>query len=127
MTKAVALASKAQGATAATGSTRLRPMRCWRPTAFRWRLCTRRRTREAAAAVARNITQAGQPVAVKILSSDIPHKSDVDGVRLNLTTEADVEAAAASVIANAKRLQPAGAHRRRDRAAHDHASRGRAN
>ncbi len=59
-----------------------------------------------AVAVARKYLQAGQPVAVKILSSDIPHKSDVDGVRLNLTTEADLEAAATSVMANAKRLRP---------------------
>jgi acetyltransferase len=59
-----------------------------------------------AVAVARKYIQAGQPVAVKILSSDISHKSDVDGVRLNLTTEADVETATASVIANAKRLKP---------------------
>ena len=61
---------------------------------------------QAAVAVARRYLQAGQPVAVKILSSDIQHKSDVDGVRLNLTTEADVEMATASVIASAKRLKP---------------------
>ncbi|MET0277659.1 MAG: bifunctional acetate--CoA ligase family protein/GNAT family N-acetyltransferase [Pseudorhodoplanes sp.] len=61
---------------------------------------------QEAVAVARKYIQSGQPVAVKILSADIPHKSDVDGVRLNLTTEADVEAATTSVIANAKRLKP---------------------
>ncbi len=61
---------------------------------------------KSAAEAARKYLQGGQPVAVKILSSDIPHKSDVDGVRLNLTTEADVEAAAATVIANAKRIKP---------------------
>ena len=51
------------------------------------------------------ITQ-GQPVAVKILSSDIPHKSDVDGVRLNLTSETDIRAAAETVIANARKARP---------------------
>ena len=56
----------------------------------------------AARSGARNICKRGQPVAVKILSSDIPHKSDVDGVRLNLTTEADVGTATATVIANAR-------------------------
>jgi acetyltransferase len=61
---------------------------------------------KAAVEAARKYLQSGQPVAVKILSSDIPHKSDVDGVRLNLTTDADVEAAAATVIANAKRIKP---------------------
>ncbi len=59
-----------------------------------------------AVTVARKYIQAGQPVAVKILSSDIPHKSDVDGVRLNLAAESDVETATSSVIANAKRLKP---------------------
>ena len=43
---------------------------------------------------------------MKILSRDIQHKSDVDGVRLNLTTEADVRAAAETVIANAERARP---------------------
>jgi acetyltransferase len=60
----------------------------------------------AAAEVAREFIAQGQPVAVKILSRDIQHKSDVDGVRLNLTTEADVRAAAEIVIANARRLRP---------------------
>ncbi len=59
-----------------------------------------------AAAVAREFIAQGQPVAVKILSRDIQHKSDVDGVRLNLTSEADVKAAAATVMANARRLRP---------------------
>jgi acetyltransferase len=48
----------------------------------------------------------GQAVAVKILSRDIVHKSDVGGVRLNLTTADAVEAAAAEVIAKAKTARP---------------------
>jgi acetyltransferase len=60
----------------------------------------------AAADAARAFIAQGQPVAVKILSRDIQHKSDVDGVRLNLTSEADVRAAAEAVIANARRLRP---------------------
>lgn len=61
---------------------------------------------DAAAAAAREFIAQGHPVAVKILSRDIQHKSDVDGVRLNLTTEADVRAAAETVIANAERARP---------------------
>jgi acetyltransferase len=60
----------------------------------------------SAAAAAREFIAQGKPVAVKILSRDIQHKSDVDGVRLNLTGEADVRAAAETVIANARRLRP---------------------
>ncbi len=61
---------------------------------------------EAARKAAREYLQRGRPVAVKILSSDIPHKSDVDGVRLNLTTEEDVGTATAAVIASARRVKP---------------------
>ena len=60
----------------------------------------------AAAEAAREFIAQGQPVAVKILSRDIQHKSDVDGVRLSLTSEAGVRAAAETVIANAQRLRP---------------------
>jgi acetyltransferase len=63
-------------------------------------------TPEAAAEAAREFIAQGQPVAVKILSRDIQHKSDVDGVRLNLTSEADVRGAAETVIGNARRLKP---------------------
>ncbi len=61
---------------------------------------------DAAADAAREFLAQGHPVAVKILSRDIQHKSDVDGVRLNLTSEAEVRAAARAVIANARRLRP---------------------
>ena len=45
------------------------------------------------------------PFAVKVVSADIAHKSDVGGVRLNLPGEA-VEAAAVEVIANARKARP---------------------
>jgi acetyltransferase len=48
----------------------------------------------------------GDGVVVKILSRDIVHKSDVGGVRLNLTSGPAVERAAAEIIANAKRARP---------------------
>jgi acetyltransferase len=61
---------------------------------------------DAAAGVARAFIGQGQSVAVKLLSRDIQHKSDVDGVRLNLTTEADVRAATDAVIASARKARP---------------------
>ena len=48
----------------------------------------------------------GYPVAVKILSRDITHKSDVDGVRLGLPDEAATGAAFDEVVAMARRARP---------------------
>ena len=44
-------------------------------------------TPDEAAAAARPILAEGGTVAVKILSPDIVHKSDIGGVKLDLTTE----------------------------------------
>jgi len=41
-----------------------------------------------------------------VFSADIPHKSDVDGVRLNLGTLQAVQAAASSILARAHELRP---------------------
>jgi succinyl-CoA synthetase beta subunit len=48
----------------------------------------------------------GGPVALKIQSPDIPHKSDVGGVHLGARTPAEVEAAARQVFENARRNCP---------------------
>lgn len=48
----------------------------------------------------------GYPVALKIASPDIPHKSDVDGVRLNLKDADAVQHAFDQIITNARRAQP---------------------
>jgi acetyltransferase len=45
-------------------------------------------------------------IVVKIFSRDIVHKSDVDGVRLNLTSETAVRLAAADIIARARAARP---------------------
>jgi len=45
-------------------------------------------------------------VALKVQSTDIPHKSDVGGVYLGARTPAEVEKAAQEVLANAKRYSP---------------------
>jgi acetyltransferase len=45
-------------------------------------------------------------VAVKILSPDIVHKSDIGGVRLNLRDEASVRDAAADILSRARKAKP---------------------
>jgi acetyltransferase len=63
-------------------------------------------TADAAEAVAKPFLDAGQAVVVKIASRDIIHKSEADGVRLNLSDRAAVRHAAAEVIANARAASP---------------------
>ena len=46
------------------------------------------------------------PLAVKVLSRDIAHKSDIGGVRLNVMDAAGLKDAAAAVIANARASCP---------------------
>jgi acetyltransferase len=64
------------------------------------------RTPEEAGVAAEPMLAAGHSVVAKIVSRDIVHKSDVGGVRLNLTTAAAVQAAAADMIARAGELRP---------------------
>jgi acetyltransferase len=61
---------------------------------------------DAAAAAAAPFLAAGDKVVVKIFSRDITHKSDVDGVRLDLADAAAVRAAAGDVIARARAAKP---------------------
>lgn len=58
-----------------------------------------------AVAAAKPLLKAGA-VAVKILSPDIVHKSDVGGVRLDLRDEAAVRAAAIDILSRAKKAKP---------------------
>ncbi len=60
-------------------------------------------TAEAAAAAAQ---QCGYPVALKILSPDITHKSDVGGVRLQLADATAVREAADAMLAQVRRVRP---------------------
>lgn len=48
----------------------------------------------------------GYPVALKIFSVDITHKTEVGGVALNLATDDDVNAAFEQIIARAHELRP---------------------
>jgi acyl-CoA synthetase (NDP forming) len=59
---------------------------------------------EAAVAAAREL---GMPVALKVVSADIAHKSDIGGVRLDLRTEAEVQEAYAGIMAAVTAAAPA--------------------
>jgi acetyltransferase len=63
--------------------------------------------------VARTVDQAvelarviGYPVALKVLSPEITHKSDVGGVQLNIESESQLRAAADGMLMRIKQLQP---------------------
>lgn len=57
----------------------------------------------AAATAAQRI---GYPVALKILSPDITHKSDVGGVALNLSSEAELVTAAEAMLTRVRQRRP---------------------
>jgi acyl-CoA synthetase (NDP forming) len=63
---------------------------------------------EAASAdeAAAHAERLGCPVAVKVLSADVPHKSDVGGVRLNLRDAAAVRTAFEEVVGNTRKACP---------------------
>jgi len=61
---------------------------------------------EAAVINAAPFLAEGKTVVLKIQSRDIPHKSDVGGVVLNLTSADAVRAAAAEILARAKARRP---------------------
>ncbi len=63
-------------------------------------------TPEAAAEVAREMLQSGDPVVLKILSDDISHKSDVGGVKLGLGSPQAVLDAARKMIERVKAQKP---------------------
>src|SRR5262249_7958292 len=58
------------------------------------------------AAAARPFLAEGSGVVAKILSPDIVHKSEVGGVRLNLTSERAVRDAVAEILARARAARP---------------------
>ncbi len=62
------------------------------------------RTEKAASAqgAVRLANMIGYPLVMKIISPDILHKTDADGIRLDLRSEADVRKAYDEIIANAK-------------------------
>jgi acetyltransferase len=61
---------------------------------------------DEAAAIAAPLIAGGSTVVAKILSPDIVHKSDIGGVRLNLTSEAAVRQAVADIMARARAALP---------------------
>lgn len=64
------------------------------------------RDADEAAAAARPFLAEGAGVVAKILSPDIVHKSEVGGVRLNLTSEGAVREAVAGILARARAARP---------------------
>ncbi|GJE36346.1 bifunctional acetate--CoA ligase family protein/GNAT family N-acetyltransferase [Methylobacterium persicinum] len=61
---------------------------------------------DSAAAAAWPLIAAGEAVALKVVSPDIVHKSDIGGVHLDLVSEADVREAARSILTRARRERP---------------------
>ena len=61
------------------------------------------KNRDEAVALAKEF---GYPVALKIVSPQITHKSDVGGVQLNLATAEEVTSAFDAIVASAKRATP---------------------
>src|SRR5262249_31606285 len=61
---------------------------------------------DQAAAQAETFFAKGQSVAVKVLSRDITHKSDVGGVALNLPDAGAVRSAVAEILASARAKRP---------------------
>jgi acetyltransferase len=64
------------------------------------------RDADEAAAVAAPLLEGGSTVVAKILSPDIVHKSEVGGVRLNLTSAHAVREAVAQILARAREMMP---------------------
>ena len=60
----------------------------------------------SAAEAAERASEVGFPVAMKILSPDIAHKTDVNGVRLNLVDERDVRGAYSRMLADVAKARP---------------------
>lgn len=61
---------------------------------------------ESAAEAARKAAEIGFPVALKIVSRDIPHKTEAGGIRLNLTSGDGVEKAYGEIMQAAKAAFP---------------------
>ena len=66
------------------------------------RMCV---ARDAAAAV-EAAERIGYPVALKIVSPDVPHKNEVGGVALGVASAADVRARHAALLENVRRAAP---------------------
>jgi acetyltransferase len=64
------------------------------------------RNAEEAAAAAAPFLAEGSGIVAKILSPDIVHKSEVGGVRLNLTSERAVREAVADILSRARAAKP---------------------
>ncbi len=64
------------------------------------------RSADEAALLAESLLAAGATVTVKVMSSDVAHKSDIDGVRVNLSSVDAVRDAADGILARARQALP---------------------
>lgn len=62
---------------------------------------------QSASAAAEAALAVGVPVALKLESPDVPHKTEAGVIRLNLATAEEVRVAYADIMANAARIDPA--------------------
>lgn len=67
---------------------------------------TRESLATSAAMAVRMARAVGYPVALKIQSPQIPHKTEADGIRLNVRSDAQVRAAFKEIIGNARKFNP---------------------
>ena len=84
-------------------STSPRRRRCWPPTASAW---SKRASRASAPSSPRCAEEIGFPVALKILSPDITHKSDVGGVALDLGSIDELYAAVVAMLGRCRARRP---------------------
>lgn len=67
---------------------------------------TRESLATSAAMAVRMARAVGYPVALKIQSPQIPHKTEAGGIRLNVRSDAQVRAAFKEIIGNARKFNP---------------------
>lgn len=67
---------------------------------------TRESLATSAAMAVRMARAVGYPVALKIQSPQIPHKTEADGIRLNVRSDAQIRAAFKEIIGNARKFNP---------------------
>lgn len=48
----------------------------------------------------------GYPVAIKVQSPDLPHKTEADGIRLGITSDGELDRAYGEILENVKRYNP---------------------
>ena len=87
----------------ARSSPRSKPSTCSRPTRSRW---SRRWSRRPPRSARRRPRRSAFPVAIKILSHDITHKSDVGGIALNVRSAPEAANQFTKILERVKEAEP---------------------